>query len=350
MSRRADRKVNGGDWLLIQERNIEITLAAKNIKHFERLGYGIPRHPNSTGGGRVKQGSKIVVRVVDLLPGSTVKVTKVCDYCGDVVKGQEYSNVLRRRKDGKDRCNSCAIKSRSVERAEAGESVFHVRPDLITLWDTSKNSRLDMTKQLPGSTSKAWWLCSCGWSWTAVIGDVVRGSGCPACAMSQGEHIVMNYLRERGEKFIAQYSVPELVGRRGRRLSFDFAVTDPAGSVILIIEVDGDQHSSPVNFLGEDPVEATSKFVRQRSYDRMKDDWARSQGIKMLRIAYSRAHGFHEESSKLIRDALDTIRREGGKSHDESGTPRRTSAPAHARERDGPASLGRGLYGGSPFD
>ena len=59
------------------------------------------------------------------------------------------------------------------------------RPDLTKEWHPTKNDNLDPTKVLPGSGSKAWWICKEGHEWQAEISGRNKGAGCPKCAIAR---------------------------------------------------------------------------------------------------------------------------------------------------------------------
>lgn len=71
-------------------KEIEINLTARNINHYENLGYKIPRYKDSQGRFSVKKGTKIIVKVNDLSKGSHVKIKVKCDLCG-----KEYDIVYK---------------------------------------------------------------------------------------------------------------------------------------------------------------------------------------------------------------------------------------------------------------
>lgn len=57
-----------------------------------------------------------------------------------------------------------------------------LHPDLMEQWDFEKNT-LSPRELLPSAHDKAWWKCSLGHSWQAVVFSRTRenGSGCPYC-------------------------------------------------------------------------------------------------------------------------------------------------------------------------
>lgn len=58
-------------------------------------------------------------------------------------------------------------------------------PELIKEWDYKKNTSLNPSNLLPGSSKKVWWKCGKGHSWRAAVCDRTnkkRATGCPYCA------------------------------------------------------------------------------------------------------------------------------------------------------------------------
>lgn len=56
-------------------------------------------------------------------------------------------------------------------------------PDLLSEWDTEKNSPLLPTQVMPGAHRKVWWRCPKGHSWQASVASrVTSNAGCPFCA------------------------------------------------------------------------------------------------------------------------------------------------------------------------
>ena len=55
---------------------------------------------------------------------------------------------------------------------------------LMTEWDWERNDSLGFNPNsiTCGSTKKAWWKCSSGHLWQAIVEDRVKGNGCPYCS------------------------------------------------------------------------------------------------------------------------------------------------------------------------
>ena len=63
-------------------------------------------------------------------------------------------------------------------------SVEEIFPSLAQEWDSTLNGKL-LPSNIPATYSKEkyYWKCNkCGYSWSASLGERIRGSGCPACA------------------------------------------------------------------------------------------------------------------------------------------------------------------------
>lgn len=82
--------------------------------------------------------------------------------------------------------------------------------------------------------------------------------------------------------FQQEYSFPDLIGRGGHALRFDFAVFDDEGNIDFLIEYQGIQH-----------YQAKSKFGgytglrRQQLNDMKKREYCRTHGIILIAIPYT---------------------------------------------------------------
>jgi hypothetical protein len=96
--------------LAILEKEVWVVLGTRNDKHFEKLGYDIPKIKNKSGKLAVPRGTKISVKVEDLPKSSMVKLTKICDDCGKLLLNQTFDSISRSREksNGIDRCHKCA--------------------------------------------------------------------------------------------------------------------------------------------------------------------------------------------------------------------------------------------------
>lgn len=85
---------------------VEVILSSKTIEYFEKLGYEIPRRIDKYNVSRVKRGSKIKVKVLDLMQNSNALVDVECDNCKKIMLMKyEAFNLCRRNE--KYYCNQC---------------------------------------------------------------------------------------------------------------------------------------------------------------------------------------------------------------------------------------------------
>ena len=66
---------------MLLSKEVEINLNSSNIKHYENIGYTIPRELNKNKKLKVIPNSKILVKVSDLTKGSHATINLQCDYC-----------------------------------------------------------------------------------------------------------------------------------------------------------------------------------------------------------------------------------------------------------------------------
>lgn len=110
----------------------------------------------------------------------------------------------------------------------------------------------------------------------------LRGSGCPNCNESKGEYEIGNILKLFNIQFKRQHTFNDCVNtkegdKRCKKLLFDFYIP----SKNMCIEFDGIQHFEPVNNFG-----GYEKFNRQLLNDKLKDEYCKKMGIKLVRISY----------------------------------------------------------------
>lgn len=69
-----------------------------------------------------------------------------------------------------------------------------MNPELAAEWHPSKNGEVTPRDVMSGTNKKAWWLCTDGHSWFAVIASRSAGVGCPRCAKSGYDQTSSGYL------------------------------------------------------------------------------------------------------------------------------------------------------------
>lgn len=100
-----------------QDQQVEVTLNNITLKWYSEKGYEIPTQEvqlwATRNGERVKngtkhrvvKGTKILVDIKDLPPGSGEKITRICTFCQNEFTTPYYAWV---KKECSDRCTSCA--------------------------------------------------------------------------------------------------------------------------------------------------------------------------------------------------------------------------------------------------
>jgi len=96
--------------MLITE-EVEVTLHSRNILHYENLGYEIPRYLNKNKVLTVKKGTKIIVKIKDLIISNNI-IECLCDYCLEkgiktIIRKKYYDYINNRKYIKKDCCKKC---------------------------------------------------------------------------------------------------------------------------------------------------------------------------------------------------------------------------------------------------
>lgn len=124
---------------------VEITVGARNLRHYRNLGYD------------VKMGDKITVNIEDIPKSSHTKITYKCDMCGELKDTEVYYWNSRTYAELGDYCRDCAIK---IKLPKAMEDIYGYSnaanvPEII---EKKKSTNIDKY----------------GNEW-AIASDVVRG-------------------------------------------------------------------------------------------------------------------------------------------------------------------------------
>lgn len=126
----------------------------------------------------------------------------------------------------------------------------------------------------------------CGKEYSVIPKDFLRGNRCPFCKQSKGERLVRKILDGEGLIYEIQKSYDDLKSNY-QKLPFDFFLPEHN----LLIEYDGIQHSKEVQFFG-----GAKKLAAQKRRDTLKNDYAKRNNIRLLRIPYT----YSEEKIKEV--------------------------------------------------
>lgn len=98
---------------------------------------------------------------------------------------------------------------------------------------------------------------------------------------SQMEIKIHEVLEQSGLPFVEEYSFPDLTGRTGIPLRFDFAVLNDLGEVDFLIEAQGRQHYVAVKDFG-----GKRANYRQKHNDNLKRKYCLKNNLKLITIPY----------------------------------------------------------------
>ena len=129
------------------------------------------------------------------------------------------------------------------------------------------------------------WRCECDCgnkeyytSAESLLSGRIHSCGCNT--RSYGERLISEILLQNNVEFIQEYRFKD---SEIKSLRYDFAILDNDRKVIKLIEFDGEQHfgyKKNDNFGGE------QAFLIRQEHDRLKNEFALSQNIPLIRIPY----------------------------------------------------------------
>ena len=120
----------------------------------------------------------------------------------------------------------------------------------------------------------------CGYIWNTSGVNLTSGHGCPKCNKSKYEKVVENILIDNHICYIPQFKFDDC--RDINPLPFDFYITEYK----TLIEVDGQGHYYPVNFMGMSNEDAIKSFENTIIHDSIKNEYCKNHNYNLLRIPY----------------------------------------------------------------
>lgn len=118
----------------------------------------------------------------------------------------------------------------------------------------------------------------CGFEWSVIPKDFLKGHGCPKCQSSKGEEFIRDWLTSKDIKFEEQVRFKDC--RNKLPLPFDFRVW-LNDKEFALIEFDGSQHFGHSNYWGNG-----NGIDKVKLHDEIKNSYCESNEIKLLRIPY----------------------------------------------------------------
>lgn len=127
-------------------------------------------------------------------------------------------------------------------------------------------------------------LCDCGNTTIVSRYSLVnsRTHSC-GCIVSVGESNIKKILNDEKIKYKPQYCFTDLLSDAGGHLLYDFAILSNDDKVERLIEFDGLQHIKSYDYFGGE-----EKFLVVQKNDALKNQYALSHNIPLVRIPYSK--------------------------------------------------------------
>ena len=116
----------------------------------------------------------------------------------------------------------------------------------------------------------------CGNVYKVTPDSFLRGSRCTCCNIPKGEVIINKILKSLGIKYEYQKTFDDL--KDTGLLSYDFFISDQN----ILIEYQGIQHYQPIDYFG-----GKSQFKVQQKHDKLKADYAKDNGYKLIAVPYT---------------------------------------------------------------
>ena len=124
-------------------------------------------------------------------------------------------------------------------------------------------------------------------------GDFQQGVRCPKCNESKGEKAISNILSYLNINYTPQKRFPDC--KYKNTLPFDFYIHNKKSK--LLIEFDGRQHFEPVEIFGGD-----NSLKETQIRDRIKNDFALSKSIPLLRIPYTEQDNIEQILTNKLKE------------------------------------------------
>ena len=119
-----------------------------------------------------------------------------------------------------------------------------------------------------------------------------NGTRCPICKSSKGEKLIKKFLDDNNIKYEQEFTMDNC--RNIRVLPFDFKIGD------TLVEFDGLQHYKP-SF-------GIERFISTKNNDKIKDDYCKEHGIKLVRIKYTQINNIEKILENIVSSTTIPVR------------------------------------------
>ncbi len=174
-----------------------------------------------------------------------------------------------------DGCIKCGNKTKTKEDFEAESHLIHNKN---YEYDDVIYKKLDIKVKIK---------CKSHGIFEQTPGAHLKGQGCPKCKKSKGERQIESVLKNLNVPYETPKTFPTCINpKTGFHLYYDFFIPTHNS----LIEYDGYQHFQPYY---RDKFNLDSLHYRQLR-DNVKTKWAKSNGVKLLRIKYTQSKNVDE--------------------------------------------------------
>ena len=208
------------------------------------------------------------------------KVSQQCNKkawfkCNKIHYHDDYYTLISDFYSGK-RCGYCGKNNFKVHINDSFGTLY---PKIAKQWDYEKNNKSPYEVN-PHSNYKYWFICeSCNESYLTSLASItkrIEPTKCTNCSnLSLGEKYIIEYLNDKNIDFYYdEVYFKDLIGCGGGKMRPDFILP----SYKIWIEFDGAFHYRDFYHDGS--------FETQQENDKIKDEYAKEHGYKMIRIPY----------------------------------------------------------------
>lgn len=185
--------------------------------------------------------------------------------------------------------NTCVKRSDSLKTTPVPSCGCYKKEATSRQWSANLAGqtfgKLTVLQRVNNGQKRALWECRCECGSVCylpsryLLAMHVKSCGCET--KSKGELLVREQLQSHGLKFEEEYSFPDCLSPKNRRIRFDFAVFD-GENVNCLIEVNGLQHYQPVDYFGGE-----DRFKLQQELDEIKREYCRERDLHLIEIPYT---------------------------------------------------------------
>ena len=216
--------------------------------------------------------------------------TKVCIICPEhgefYIIPSNFNNISH----GVRECPKCQInKKKKVQTSNREDFILKARQIHGWKYDYSKVEYVN-------SSTKVCIICPEHGEFWMSPNKHLMGESCPKCQISRLERDVMQLLEKNNIQYIKEYS-PSWAHRK----RYDFCIENKK----LIIECQGEQHYTPVDFANRGDDWAQKLFNKNQERDKLKKQYAEENGYKVIYYTDLSYNKFNE--IKNLNDLLTEI-------------------------------------------